>query len=168
MALYRATQLLLNRIMSGRVSARAFFTLGAAKDQATPGDEGVSGVIEGTALRDLIDMANMTFDLPLTLRTSQESIAATGGSAAQPTVRIAVPLDVVGLVFRLPMRGGPLFMNRNFELDLPLGDNYASVLSRALVGAGLIATAGSLADAGIPAALNSRLAGLPAHEPAVS
>lgn len=164
MALHRTTQLLLNRILTGRVPAAAFFTLSPFKGEGTPGDEGISGHVGGMQFRDLIDPVNMTFDLPLTLRTAQESI---DGVVAQPTVRGVIQLGELGITLGLPLRGGPLFVNRNFEFDLPLGDNYATMVRNALVGAGLIASAGSLVNAGIPAALNSRLAGQPAHEAAV-
>lgn len=159
MALYRATQLFLNRIMTGRIPARAAFTASATATE--------SGAVEGTQFRDLIDPVNRSFDLPATLRTAAESISAYGGVAAQPTVRCTVQLGDVGIAAGLPLRGGPLFFNRNFELDVPIGDSYATPLAAALVNAGLIASAGALVNAGIPAAINTSLAGLPVREPAV-
>lgn len=164
MALYRATQLFLNRIMTGRVPPRAFFTASGA-DNLVPGDAGASGAVEGLQFRDLIDPVNRAFDLPIALRGPAESISASGAAPAQPTVRCVVQLDMVGMVTGQSLHSDPLFMNRNFELDVPLGDSFATPLANALVNAGLIASAGALVNAGIPAALNTRLAGLPVREP---
>lgn len=158
MALFRATQLLMNRILSGRIPPSAFYAWPGSSDQALGGDVGTSGALAGVALRELMDPVNIAFDLPPALRGPAESFPSAGLSI--PAVRLAVPLDHVGVAFGLNLRGGPLFMNRYFELDLPLGANYTTVLRPALVSAGAIAPAGGLTNVGVPAALNSRLAGL--------
>lgn len=161
MALYRATNLLVNRILTGRIPCKAFVAA-VKSDIADPsGGADVSGVIGGLAFRDLIDLANRTFNLPATLRPPAEAYAADAAGVTQPVVRAAINLDAVSLVFGVGLRGGPLYFNRYFECDLANGNNYAARVAAVLVALGLLATAGSLTDAAVPAALNTNFANLP-------
>lgn len=166
MALYRATSLFINRIMTGRIPAKAFVA-NTKNDGADPSGPDISAVVEGLALRDQIDPATLSFSMPTALRPPAEGFAGDAANPAQPTVRVVVGLEMVGMLLGAGLKGGPLYMNRNFEFDLPLGDNYASQIGRTLVAAGLAATAGALTNAQIPAALNTRWASVPVREPAV-
>lgn len=166
MALYRATSLFVSRIMTNRIPAKAFVanTKNAVADPSGPD---ISGVVGGLAFRDLIDPASLSFSMPTALRPPAEGFAGDAANPAQPTVRVVVGLEMVGMLLGAGLTGGPLYMNRNFEFDLPVGDNYAGQIGRVLVAAGLAATAGSLTNAQIPAALNTGWAGVPVREPAV-
>lgn len=152
MALYRLTQAGVSRITTGRVPGRAFV--------ATSKNERGAG-IEGMDFRDLIDVANRTFNMPPALRPVSESLGPDAASGAQPTTRCEISLGDVQARLGVAMPAAMLSLNRNFECDLPLGDCAATPIANALVAAGLLAAAGALADANVPAALNVHLSGMP-------
>lgn len=149
MALYRATQKLVNHIMAGRLMVVGI---------AGPATVASPAILAGADFRDLVDPVNRTFNLPAPMRPATDSVA---GPPVQPTVRVSIDLAAVAAAYSVGLRSGPLFFNRNFEGDLPIGDNYATPVERTMVALGLIAPAGGLTDANIPAALNTFLAGLP-------
>jgi len=155
MALYRATQKLLNRIMTGRVPSRAFVVAGPV-DNATPGDAGVTGHIAGLDFVDLIDPVNRLFTMPAALAPVSDQTAA-GPGGAQCTVRCEVQAHQISSVLK-----GQLFMNRYFELDLPTGTDVAFI--NKMVVDGWIASAGGLTNGSCPAALNVRMSTTPQRE----
>lgn len=159
MSLYRATSKLVNRIMTGRVPVRAFVA-GLAIDNATPGSPGVTGHIAGLDLRDLIDPSTRSFSMPAALAPVSESVPHPH-TGAQPTVRVEIQnassISELG-GNNAPIPGGPIFMNRYFEADFPAGTSAGWI--NYLVQNGWFASAGSLADANVPAALNVNLPAL--------
>lgn len=152
MSLYRATPKLLNRIMSGRVPARAF-VVGLAVDNATPGNPGVTNHIDGLKFRDQIDPATLSFSMPTGMGAVSESLP-NGHTGPQPTVRCEIQAPHIHETGQGPLPGGQIFMNRYFEADFPVGT--ASITSY-LVQNGWFSAAGALANASVPAAPNVNL-----------
>ena len=163
MALYRATPKLLNRIMTGRVPARAFIVgpstdslgvpNGQIADNATPGSPGVTNHIDGLKFRDQIDPSTLSFTMPAGIGPIGES-SPNGHTGAQPTVRCEIQAPHIHETGQGPLPGGQIFMNRYFEADFPIGT--ASITSY-LVQNGWFSAAGALTNANVPAALNVNL-----------
>lgn len=153
MSLYRATPKLVNRIMTGRVPARAF-VVGLAVDNATPGSPGVTGHIAGLDLRDLIDPSTRSFSMPTALAPVSDSVP---GPFTQCTVRCEIQAHQIGETGQGPL-AGQIFMNRYFEADFPSGTAPAWI--NHLVQNGWFSAAGALTDASVPAAFNVNLPAL--------
>lgn len=163
MALYRATPKLINRIMTGRIPARAFVVgpptnelgvpNGQIVDNATPGSPGVTNHIDGLKFRDQIDPATLSFSMPTGMGAVSES-SPNSQTGAQPTVRCEIHTPHIHETSLAPLPGGQIFMNRYFEADFPNGT--ASITSY-LVQNGWFASAGALTNASVPAALNVNL-----------
>jgi len=164
MALYRATSKLVNRITTGRIGARAF-VVNIDSDNATPGTPGVTGHIDGLTFRDQIDPSARSFTMPASLAPSGEAFT---GFSTQARVRCEIQ-DASGISDQGGSGTGPLkgriFMNRYFEADFPTGTSAAWIAY--LVSNGWFATAGSLVDSNVPAALNVGLPQLTAREAGV-
>ncbi len=166
MALYRATAKLLNRIMSGRIPARAFVvgqptnSLGVPNgppyDGATPGSPGVTNHIAGLQFRDQIDPLTGSFTMPTGMAPGGESLPHPH-TALQPTVRCEIQAPHIHELGgnNAPLPGGPIFMNRYFEADFPTGTNAGWI--NYLVQNGWFSAAGSLTNASVPAAHNINL-----------
>lgn len=153
MPTYRATQKLVNRILSGRIPARAF-VVGLPVDNATPGSVGVTGHLDGLEFRDLIDPSTRSFSMPKALAPVSDSVT---GHFTQCTVRCEIQAHQIGENGQGPL-AGQLFMNRYFEADFPSGTAAAWI--NHLVANGWFATAGALTDASVPAAFNVNLPAL--------
>lgn len=164
MALYRATPKLINRIMTGRVPARAFVVgvgdNGFPADNATPGSPGVTSHIDGLKFRDQIDPSTLSFSMPTGMGPVSESLP-NPHTGAQPTVRVEIQnassISELG-GNNAPIPGGPIFLNRYFEADFPTGTDAGWI--NYLVQNGWFASAGALTNAGVPAALNVNLPAL--------
>lgn len=152
MALYRATPKLINRIMSGRIPARAF-VVNAAVSNATPGSPDVTNHIAGLQFRDQIDPSTGSFTMPAGMEPISESVL---GFDLQCRVRCEIQAPHIHELGgnNAPLPGGPIFMNRYFEADFPVGT--ASITSY-LVQRGWFSAAGSLTNASVPAAINVHL-----------
>lgn len=170
MALYRATPKLLNRIMTGRIPARAFVVgpptnelgvpNGQIADNATPGSPGVTNHIGGLQFTDQIDPSTGSFSMPTGMGPVSES-SPNGHTGAQPTVRVEIRsassiIESGGC--NAPLPGSPIFLNRYFEADFPTGTSAAWIAY--LVQNGWFAAAGALTNANVPAALNVNLPAL--------
>lgn len=157
MSLYRATPKLINRVMTGRVPARAFVVgigdNGTPIDNATPGSPGVTNHIDGLKFRDQIDQSTLSFTMPAGMAAVSESLPhpITG---AQPTVRCEIQAPHIHETGQGPLPGGQIFMNRYFEADFP---NGTASITRYLVQNGWFSAAGALANASVPAAPNVNL-----------
>ncbi|MFH1816649.1 MAG: hypothetical protein ABIK08_04085 [Pseudomonadota bacterium] len=160
MALYRATPKLINRIMTGRVPARAFVVgigdNGTPIDGAIPGSPGVTGHIAGLEFKDLIDPSTGSFSMPAALAPVSESLPHPH-TGVQPTVRCDIQADKIGAPGSCPLTG-QIFMNRYFEADFPSGT--AAGWINHLVQNGWFAAAGDLTNASVPAAHNVKLPAL--------
>lgn len=170
MSLFRATPKLLNRIMTGRIPARAFVVgpptnelgmpNGQIADNATPGSPGVTNHIDGLKFRDQIDPSTLSFTMPAGMGPVGES-SPNGHTGAQPTVRVEIRsassiIESGGC--NAPLPGSPIFLNRYFEADFPTGTDAGWI--NYLVQNGWFASAGALTNAGVPAALNVNLPAL--------
>lgn len=165
MALYRATAKLINRIMTGRIPARAFVVGALTNDMgvvigeiigcASPGHKSVTNIIDGLQFRDQIDPSTGAFTMPAGMSPVTESLP-NGFTGPQPTVRCEIrnssDVHEKGSC-HAPLAGGaPIFMNRYFEADFPAGVN-GGWLSY-MVQNGWFASAGALTNASVPAAVN--------------
>lgn len=152
MSIYRATAKLINRIMTGRVPSRAF-VVNAAIDNATPGSgiPEVTGHISGLVFRDQINPSTGSFSMPAALAPVSDSVL---GFDLQCTVRCEIQAPHIHETSLSPLPGGPIFMNRYFEADFPVG---TTSITNYLVQNGWFAAAGSLTNASVPAALNTHL-----------
>lgn len=157
MAIYRATPKLINRIMTGRVPARAFVVgigdNGVPNDGGIPGSSGVTAHIAGFDFRDLIDPSTGSFSMPAALAPVSESIPHPH-TGPQPTVRCDIQADKIGAPGSCPL-SGQIFMNRYFEADFPTGTAPAWI--NHLVINGWFAASGALTNASVPAAPNVKL-----------
>lgn len=165
MSLYRATPKLLNRIMTGRIPARAFVVgpptnnmgvvIGEIVGCVTPGSPGVTNHIDGLQFRDQIDPSTGSFTMPAGMSPVTESMP-NGFTGPQPTVRCEIrnSSDVHEKgACHAPLTGGaPIFMNRYFEADFPVGVNGGWL--NYMVQNGWFAAAGALTNASVPAAVN--------------
>lgn len=161
MSIYRATAKLINRIMTGRIPARAFVVgigdNGVPNDNATPGGSaGVTAHIAGFDFRDLIDPSTGSFSMPAALAPVGESLPHPH-TGPQPTVRCDISASNIGAPGQCPLTG-QIFMNRYFEADFPTGTAAAWI--NHLVQNGWFASAGSLTNASVPAAHNVNLPAL--------
>lgn len=160
MALFRATPKLINRIMTGRVPARAFVAgpndQGFAVDSTTVGSPNLNAHIGGLQFTDLIDPSTGSFSMPAALAPVSESLP-NPHTGAQPTVRCEIQADKIGAPDSCPLKGH-IFMNRYFEADFPVGT--AAGWINHLVQNGWFASAGALTNASVPAALNVNLPAL--------
>lgn len=163
MSLYRATPKLINRIMTGRVPARAFVvgpstdSLGVPNGQiadiASPGSPGVTNHIDGMKFRDQIDPSTLSFTMPAGMGPVGES-SPNGHTGAQPTVRCEIQTQHIHETGLSPLPGGQIFLNRYFEADFPTG---TASITNYLVQNGWFSVAGALTNASVPAALNVNL-----------
>lgn len=157
MSIYRATSKLINRIMTGRVPARAFVVgigdNGTPIDDAIPGSPGVTAHIAGLDFKDLIDPSTGSFSMPTALAPASESLPHPH-TGPQPTVRCDIQADKIGAPGSCPLTG-QIFMNRYFEADFPTG-TAASWINH-LVNNGWFSAAGALTNASVPAAHNVKL-----------
>ena len=155
MPIYRATSKLVNRIMTGRIPVRAF-VVSINRDNATPGDPGVTAHIDGLLLRDLIDPSTLSFSMPSALAPTSESVPGPF-TGPQPTVRCEVQAHHIGDTGQ-GVLAGQVFMNRYLEADFPSGTNAGWI--NHLVNNGWFSAAGALTNASVPAALNVNLPAL--------
>ncbi len=163
MSIYRATPKLINRIMTGRIPARAFVVgaptdnmgvpNGQIADNATPGSPGATNHIDGLKFRDQIDPSTLSFTMPAGMAPVSESLPHSY-TGAQPTVRCEIQAPHIHETGQGPLPGGQIFMNRYFEADFP---NLTASIRNYLVQNGWFASAGALTNASVPAALNVNL-----------
>lgn len=163
MSLYRATPKLINRIMTGRIPARAFVVgpstdslgvpNGQIADNATPGSPGVTNHMDGLRFRDQIDPSTLSFTMPAGMGPVGES-SPNGHTGSQPTARCEIQTQHIHETGQGPLPGGQVFMNRYFECDFP---NGTASIKNYLVQNGWFSAAGALANASVPAALNVNL-----------
>ncbi len=161
MALYRATPKLINRIMTGRIPARAFVVgpptnnLGVVNGEivgcVTPGSPSVTNHIDGLKFRDQIDPSTGSFTMPTGMGADTES-SPNAFTGAQPRVRCEIQSHLIHESGIGGLAPAPIFMNRYFEADFPTGV-YAGWLNY-LVQNGWFASAGALTNASVPAAVN--------------